>query len=100
MIFELFSATCEEVEAVLDAHPAVARCRVLAREHAHLGEIPVAEIVAEPGIEPPSQKELTAYCREALPTYKIPRQFRLVDSLSMTVTGKLKRTLPDSDRDA
>ena len=34
----------EEVEAVLDAHPAVRRSRVFAREHAHLGEIPVAEI--------------------------------------------------------
>ena len=29
---------------MLDAHPAVRRSRVFAREHAHLGEIPVAEI--------------------------------------------------------
>src|SRR6185369_14780167 len=37
---------CEEVEAVLDCHPAVQCSRVSARSHAHLGEIPVAEIVA------------------------------------------------------
>src|SRR5262249_61074161 len=34
----------EEVEAVLDAHPAVRRSRVFAREHAHLGELPCAAI--------------------------------------------------------
>ncbi|HKC49792.1 MAG TPA: long-chain fatty acid--CoA ligase, partial [Myxococcota bacterium] len=36
----------EEVEGVLDTHPGVRRSRVLAREHAHLGEIPIAEVEA------------------------------------------------------
>jgi long-chain acyl-CoA synthetase len=91
---------CEEVEAVLDGHPGIARSRVVAREHPHLGEIPVADVVPESGVEPPSQKELSAYCREMLPTYKVPRQFRLVEALPMTATGKLKRPHPDSDRDS
>ncbi len=81
----------EEVEAVIDRHPAVQASRVEAREHAHLGEIPVARIVAEPSSEPPSKKELTRFCAEHLPRYKIPRDFAVVDALPTTATGKLSR---------
>ena len=82
---------CEEVEAVLDEHPAVRESRVLAREHAHLGEIPVAEIVASDPAAPPGRAALTAFCRERLPAYKIPREFRVVDSLERTPSGKIRR---------
>ncbi|MCZ6464473.1 MAG: class I adenylate-forming enzyme family protein [Proteobacteria bacterium] len=81
----------EEVEAVLDTHPAVRVSRVSAREHAHLGEIPVAEIVPEDPNAPPDRKTLSAFCREQLATYKIPREFRVVDDLELTPTGKLRR---------
>jgi long-chain acyl-CoA synthetase len=81
----------EEVEAVLDEHPAIARSRVSAREHAHLGEIPVAEIVAVDPSAPPPAAVLAAYCRERLPSYKVPRRFEVVPALPLTVTGKLRR---------
>ncbi|MDX1649480.1 MAG: fatty acid--CoA ligase family protein, partial [Myxococcota bacterium] len=81
----------EEVEAVLTQHPGVRECRVTAREHPHLGEIPEAEIVAEDPLRPPGRGELVAHCRAALPTYKIPRAFRVVDALPRTVTGKVRR---------
>ncbi|HXZ85721.1 MAG TPA: class I adenylate-forming enzyme family protein [Myxococcota bacterium] len=81
----------EEVEAVLDAHPGVLRSRVLPRAHAHLGEIPVAEIQPADAAHPPSRAELVAHCRARLPAYKIPREFRVVESLPHTATGKLAR---------
>ena len=81
----------EEVEAVLDAHPGVRRSRVRAREHAHVGEIPVAEIVAATPGSPPERRELVAHCRAALPAYKVPRAFEVVDDLPLTETGKLRR---------
>lgn len=80
----------EEVEAVLDAHPAVGRSRVFGREHAHLGEIPVAEFVPA-GEAIPDRKELSAFCRERLPAYKVPRAFTAVEQLPMTETGKVRR---------
>jgi len=80
----------EEVEAVLDAHPAIRRSRVFAREHAHLGEIPIAEFVPE-GDAAPEPKHLSAWCRERLPSYKVPRKFTAVAELPMTDTGKLQR---------
>jgi long-chain acyl-CoA synthetase len=81
----------EEVEAALDAHPAVRASRVLAKEHPHLGEIPVAEIVLEPGAVAPDRKALAAHLRARLPAYKVPREFRVVDDLPRTATGKLVR---------
>jgi long-chain acyl-CoA synthetase len=81
----------EEVEAALDAHPAVAASRVFAKSHPHLGEIPAAEIVIERGAEPPDRKRLTAHLRERLAAYKIPREFRVVDALPLTPTGKVRR---------
>ncbi|HKC50564.1 MAG TPA: hypothetical protein VKF60_07205, partial [Myxococcota bacterium] len=81
----------EEVEGVLDTHPGVRRSRVLAREHAHLGEIPIAEVEATNPESPPTRDELTSHCRAQLPAYKVPREFRLVESLPETATGKLAR---------
>lgn len=80
----------EEVEAILDTHPLVRRSRVHSKEHAHLGEIPVAEIIAE-GDVAPVRKELVGFLRERLPAYKIPRSFDIVEELPMTDTGKVKR---------
>jgi long-chain acyl-CoA synthetase len=85
----------EEVEAVLDAHPGVKRSRVVPRQHAHLGEIPVAELEPADPAHPPARAELLAHCRARLPAYKIPREFRLVESLPETATGKLARVAPD-----
>jgi long-chain acyl-CoA synthetase len=81
----------EEVEAVLATHPGVRESRVFAQEHAHLGEIPVAEIVPEDPASPPSRQVLAAHCRAALPGYKVPREFRVVAALPRTATGKLAR---------
>jgi long-chain acyl-CoA synthetase len=82
----------EEVEAVLDTHPAIAESRVFAIEHAHLGEIPCAQIVLVDPNASPKRPELVGHCRSALPAYKIPREFRVVESLERTATGKLRRS--------
>lgn len=87
----------EEVEAVLNENPEVALSRVSAKMHPHLGEIPVAEIVAKYPAAPPDRTALAQYCRERLAAYKIPRQFTIVDSLPMTATGKLQRWTDDTN---
>ena len=81
----------EEVEGVLARHPAVRECRVFARTHPQLGEIPVAEVVLADPAQQPRKNELLAHCRTELPTYKIPRELHFVAELERTVTGKVKR---------
>ncbi len=82
---------CEEVEAVLETHPDVGAARVSARTHAHVGEVPVAEIVPRDAARPPDATALAAHCRARLPSYKVPREFRVVAELPRTPTGKLQR---------
>ena len=86
----------EEVEAAIEAHPGVAQCRVFAKEHAHLGEIPAVEWVPADPADPPERPSLLAHCRERLPAYKIPREWIQCDALATTATGKLQRA-PASD---
>jgi long-chain acyl-CoA synthetase len=81
----------EEVEEVIARIPGVRECRVFSHEHAQLGEIPVAEIVPEDPARAPARVALIAACRAALPAYKVPREFRIVDALPRTATGKVQR---------
>jgi len=82
---------CEEVEAVLEEHPGVRRSRVSARCHPHLGDIPVAEIEPVDRVAPPPRAELVSFCRERLAGYKIPREFKFVETLRTTPSGKVVR---------
>lgn len=81
----------EEIEAVLGAHPGVAAVRVSGRPHPRVGAVPVAEIVAHDPARPPAVAELVAHCRGALARYKVPLDFRFVDALPLTPSGKVRR---------
>jgi long-chain acyl-CoA synthetase len=80
----------EEIEAVLNRHPAVRESRVFGRLHSHLGEVVEAEIVL--ATETASIENLSHFCREHLANYKIPTRFHVVPALPRTpVTGKIRR---------
>jgi long-chain acyl-CoA synthetase len=80
----------EEVEAVLEHDPGVARSRVKAQAHPVFGSVPVAEVVAAAGAEP-NVHALRKVCREALSPHKVPVAVKLVAELPLTASGKLKR---------
>lgn len=82
----------EEVERVIDSHPAVARSRVVGLEHLQMGQVPAAEIIPADPKSPPKPIELQRHCRALLSAYKVPLRFKFVESLPMTASGKLKRT--------
>ena len=81
----------EEVEAVLTSHPAVKAARVLARPHAALGFVPVAEVIAESGAETSLAGELKKLCQQKLSAYKVPLLITFVTELPLTASGKLRR---------
>ncbi|MBP9902531.1 MAG: acyl--CoA ligase [Verrucomicrobia subdivision 3 bacterium] len=80
----------EEIEAVINRHPAVRESRVYGKPHAHLGEVVEVEIVlASPDANLDSVR---AFCRDHLASYKIPTRFTVVSALPRTaVTGKIRR---------
>lgn len=84
----------EEVERVLNDHPTISRSRVLGREHLQMGQVPIAEIIPVDPALPPKPIELQRYCRGVLSAYKVPMQFKVVESLPLTASGKLKRVTP------
>jgi acyl-coenzyme A synthetase/AMP-(fatty) acid ligase len=79
----------EEVERVLNAHPAVKLSRVFGRKHDLLGESVVAEVVLEE--DSFATEELFHYCRGKLSPAQMPVQVVVVNSVPTTMTGKILR---------
>lgn len=77
-----------EVEEFLCGHPAVSEAGVVGSDDVNVGQIVVAFIV---GDRPVSEGELRDYCQGQIAGFKIPVEFRFVDSLPATTTGKLSR---------
>jgi len=80
----------QEIEAVLNRHPAIIESRVFGRMHPHLGEVVEAEIVLS--APDASTENLSHFCREHLAAFKIPTRFHVVPALLRTsATGKIRR---------
>jgi long-chain acyl-CoA synthetase len=87
-----------EIEAVLVNHPAVLDAAVFGIPHDEFGEEVKAVIELASGVEPSDDlaAEITAYAREHLAGYKVPRSIDFTDEFPRTETGKLvKRELRD-----
>jgi long-chain acyl-CoA synthetase len=80
-----------EIEAALGQHPDVTGSGVIGRADDTRGQVPVAFVTIVPGCKATATAEaLAAFCRERLAVYKIP-EIRIVDTLPMTATGKVKK---------
>ena len=79
-----------EVERVLEAHPGVVEAAVYGVPDRRLGQEIAAAVVGVGGAAP-SADELTAWCRERLAPFKVPREWTFVDVLPRTASGKLLR---------
>lgn len=81
----------QEVETVLQDHPAVSEACVFALKSPRSGEVPISHLLLAEGQDPPSDEELRAHCSKALASFKIPSQFHWVQQLARTASGKLIR---------
>ncbi len=80
----------EEIEEVLRRSPDIKAVRVLAEPHPLLGSLVVAEVVTTQSGAPPIES-WRALCYTELSYYKVPKEFRIVDSLPCTGSGKIVR---------
>ena len=76
-----------EIEDYLFRHPKVSEVQVFGIPDEKFGEEVCAWAVPKPG-ETLSAEELRAFCQGQIAHFKIPRHFRVVDALPMTITGK------------
>ena len=80
-----------EVEALLGQHPAIVGSGVVPRTDEERGQVPVAFVLlasdADASVTP---QAFEAWCRERMASFKVP-EVRIVDTLPMTATGKVKK---------
>jgi len=90
-----FNVSPSEVEEALNKFPGVAEVAVLGMPSEHSGEDVVAAIVLSPGASL-DEKAISAFARETLTPYKVPRRYVVVDALPKSIIGKvLRRKLRD-----
>ena len=89
----------EEVEAVINRHPAVRMSVVWPRRNAITGSLVAADVVLK-GAPDPSRassqiadwkREILQICRESLAAHKVPATIRCVPALEIAAAGKLAR---------
>ncbi|MBI5441173.1 MAG: AMP-binding protein [Deltaproteobacteria bacterium] len=81
----------KEIEAVLDAHPAVLESAVLGVPDQDLGEQVVAFVVPRSGHELPSGNALIAHCKAKLAGYKCPKKVLTIEELPRNTMGKIQK---------
>jgi len=82
-----------EVENVLAAHPDILEAAVVAVQDETWGEVGRAYVLAQPGHEMPPAADITAYCRERLAAYKVPKEYVSVQDFPRTAAGKIQKHL-------
>ncbi|WP_106402120.1 FadD3 family acyl-CoA ligase [Actinocorallia populi] len=81
-----FNAYPAEIEGVLVTHPAIVEAAVIGVPDERLGEVGAAFLTTR---GPVDDAELTAWLRERLANFKVPRHFHIVDSLPRNPGGKV-----------
>jgi len=80
----------EEVEAVINRHPAVRLSRVSGRKNPITGAIVVGEVVLD-GDKAGTVEEILQNCRVHLKPFQVPAMVRVVPKLELSAGGKLLR---------
>ncbi|MEZ5297435.1 MAG: hypothetical protein R2697_14485 [Ilumatobacteraceae bacterium] len=84
-----------EVEAALDAHPAVRSCAVIGLPDDDLGQRVHAIVDAPDGVD---EADLRAHVAEHLVSYKCPSSYEFVDEPVRDEAGKVRRSLLAHER--
>jgi O-succinylbenzoic acid--CoA ligase len=79
------------VESAVKTHSSVAEVAVAGAPDTEWGERVVAWIVPVDAGDPPTLTSIRSIVAESLPIYMAPKEIRLVDSLPITSSGKVRR---------
>ncbi|MBF9044605.1 AMP-binding protein [Rhodobacterales bacterium HKCCE4037] len=83
-----FQVAPAEVEAALCAMDGISDAAVIGKADAEAGEVPVAFVVTDGTVE---EAAIRAHCEGCLASYKRPGEYRFVDSVPKSASGKILR---------
>ncbi|MFD6507943.1 acyl-CoA synthetase [Bacillus sp. NPDC060175] len=81
----------EEIERILQTHPAVEEIVVVGVEDSYWGEKPVAIVKGSA-----TKQQLKSFCLQRLSSFKIPKEWYFVDEIPYTNSGKIARNAAKS----
>jgi acyl-CoA synthetase (AMP-forming)/AMP-acid ligase II len=83
-----FNAYPAEIENMINEHPAVGQVAVVGVPDERMGEVGYAFVIPRlnASITP---DELTAWCREKMANYKVPRHIEIVSEVPLNASGKV-----------
>lgn len=79
-----------EIEDLLYTHPAILGVSIVGIPDREWGEIPVAFVQLKPE-QQVTDETLSAFCRQRLASYKVPRVWRFVEQFPQTASGKIQK---------
>ena len=81
----------QQIEQVIETHPEVLKCTVVAMPHKYKVQVAKAYIVLKEGISPSGslKKEITELCEKNLSKFSIPYDYEYRKSLPKTLIGKV-----------
>ena len=85
-----FNVYPQEVERIVNMHPAVQSSIVVGIPHVSSGEIPKIFILKKDGAEV-TDIEIIQYCKKHLDHFKVPRKVEFVNDWPLSSTGKILR---------
>jgi malonyl-CoA/methylmalonyl-CoA synthetase len=91
-----FNIYPREIEEFLQEQAGVSEAAVVGVPDRARGQVPVAYLVVHDGFD---QSAVEASCREQLASFKMPREFVIVDKLPRTALGKIQKHLLPQSRD-
>jgi acyl-CoA synthetase (AMP-forming)/AMP-acid ligase II len=88
-----FNAYPAEIEGTLLRHPAVSQVAVVGVADARMGEVGCAYVVPRPEANAATlADDLSAWAREQMANYKVPRRVVIVEALPLNASGKVLKT--------
>jgi len=85
-----FNAYPAEIENMINDHPGVGQVAVVGVPDERMGEVGYAYVIPRLEVQLTGE-ELTAWCREKMANYKVPRHFEIVDTLPLNASGKVSK---------
>ena len=85
-----FNAYSVEIEMMLGRHPDIAEAAIIGLPDERMGEVTAACVILKPG-KALTLDELTAWCRDRMANYKVPRHLFVYEDFPRTPLGKTQK---------